>query len=86
LVVLLTQALIRPFVGVAAPTAPDMLNRSAPAMRTIAGLRKRPTDFGLDDIDALSCMDPSQNNRDDEEVLCEASWVARCVAATGQTG
>ena len=55
-------------------------------MRTIAGFRNRPTDLVVDDINALSCMDPSQNKRDDEEVLCEASWVARCIAATGQTG
>jgi hypothetical protein len=61
LVVLSTQALIRPFEGVAAPTAPYMLIASAPAARITIGFRNRPTEFAIDGMGALKCMDPSQN-------------------------
>jgi len=61
LVVRLMHDLIRPSDGVAAPTAPDMLSASAPAARMTIGFRKRPTECAIGDIDALSCMDPSQS-------------------------
>src|SRR3954466_16157847 len=85
LVVLLTHALIRPLEGVAAPTAPDMLSRSAPAMRTIPGFRSRLTEFALDDIDALSCVDPSQKSETMKESCAWHRRWERCIAATGQS-
>jgi hypothetical protein len=49
------------------------------------GFRNRPTDFAIDDIDALKCMDPSQN-KETKKKSCACIVVARCMAATGQTG
>jgi hypothetical protein len=76
LVLLVTHALMMlPLAdGVEAPTAPDMVNTSAPAISTVIGFRKRPIESGIDDIDVLSCGDPPRDIRDDEEVLCAAWW------------
>jgi hypothetical protein len=62
LVLLVTHALMTLFAdGVAAPTAPDMVNTSAPAISTVIGFRMRPIELGIDDIDVLSCGDLSRN-------------------------
>src|SRR6476620_583426 len=87
LVVLLTQPLMTfDAVGVEAPTAPDMLRTSAPAISRVAGFRTRRIELGNDDIYVLSCVDPPRNSRADEEVLSGHGAVARCMPATGRMG
>jgi hypothetical protein len=62
LVVLLTQPLMTlDALGVDAPTAPDMLKTSAPAISRVAGFRTRRIELGSDDMYVLSCGDPPRN-------------------------
>ena len=62
LVLFVTHALMTLLAdGVAAPTAPDMLNTSAPAISRVIGFRNRPIEWEYGDIDVLSCVDPSRN-------------------------
>src|SRR6187200_39712 len=88
LVVLLTQPLITlDAVGVEAPTAPDMLNTSAPAISKVAGFRIRLIVVGSDDIYTLACGDPPRNKPRRLKKSCASHRAAaRCIAATGRMG
>src|SRR6478609_3253147 len=86
-VVLLTQPLSTPgVVGVAAPTTPEMLKTSAPAISRVAGFRIRLIVVGSDDIYTLACGDPPRNKAEAmKESYAAHRAVARWMATTGQS-
>ena len=85
LVVLLTHAFMVVVAdGVAAPTAPDMLKTSAPAIRTVIGFRNLPIEAGINDIESSHAWTRLGIVETKEESYASHRAVAWCIGTTGQ--